>query len=129
MKICTGTGDPKANGRCGTGAAGAKGAGAKGMGGAKGAGMPKGMGGMGGMGGMSAPPKDNSADKKKREEQFIRAIMQQDPMCAGPEVAEKGHQAKGAEGAHLLYNKDGHYIKAAACYIYKRFHAAQTGAS
>jgi hypothetical protein len=47
-----------------------------------------------------------------------------DEMCSGPEVAEKGHQAKGNEGAHMLYNKDGYYTRAAACYILKAFKAA-----
>jgi hypothetical protein len=45
-------------------------------------------------------------------------------MCSGPEVPEKGHQAKGNEGAHMLYNKDGYYTRAAACYILKAFKAA-----
>jgi hypothetical protein len=46
-----------------------------------------------------------------------------DTKCSGPEVPEKGHQAKGGQSAHLAYNKDGYYTRAAACYIYNRFKA------
>ena len=46
-----------------------------------------------------------------------------DAKCSGPEVPEKGHVAKSSKGAHLAYNNDGYYTRAAACYIYNRFKA------
>ena len=47
------------------------------------------------------------------------------PDCAGVHspatVQERGHNAPGREGAHLMYNKDGYYVKAAACYILQQW--------
>jgi hypothetical protein len=37
---------------------------------------------------------------------------------------ETGHRAAKGGGAHLAYNGDGYYVKAAACYIAKKFKEA-----
>jgi hypothetical protein len=53
----------------------------------------------------------------------IRAIEQQG--SCGEE--ETGHRAAKGGGAHLAYNANGCYVKAAACYIEKKFKEAGGG--
>jgi hypothetical protein len=45
--------------------------------------------------------------------------------CNREEVAEKNHKAKGSGSSHMLYNSDGHFPPAAACYVYKKYMAAK----
>jgi hypothetical protein len=81
---------------------------------------------------MEEPTKEAVAPAVEAEEsaQFERSLMEAfqnpaaDAKCSGPEVPEKGHVAKSSKGAHLAYNNDGYYTKAAACYIYNRYKAA-----
>jgi hypothetical protein len=76
-----------------------------------------------------------SAESAERAAQFERSLLAAfqnpaaDAKCAGPEVEEKGHVAKSSKGAHLAYNNDGYYTRAAACYIYNRFKASAKQAS
>ncbi|KAF2405390.1 alpha/beta-hydrolase [Trichodelitschia bisporula] len=46
--------------------------------------------------------------------------------CPAVDIAEKGHTPKSypPESAHTVYNKDGYYIKAAACFVAKQYKAA-----
>jgi hypothetical protein len=45
------------------------------------------------------------------------------PDCSKPEVAEKDYEGKFPEGPHLSYNKEGHFIEAAACYVLSKWKA------
>jgi hypothetical protein len=97
----------------------------KGKMGGKGGFGGKGFGGKGGKGG--APPAVSDAERATApalftDAELARELMAAAPDCAGefsPDKVEiKGRQAKGSrEGPHLLYNKDGYYVKAASCYI------------
>jgi hypothetical protein len=85
------------------------------------------MGGKGGFGGKGfggkGAPKAPTADPATvPAPSLFTELTAAAPDCAGefsPEKIEvKGRQAKGSrEGPHLLYNKDGYYVKAASCYI------------
>jgi hypothetical protein len=81
------------------------------------------MGGKGGFGGKGAKAPAPVAEAERAiAPSLFTELMAAAPDCAGefsPEkVVVKGRQAKGSrEGPHLLYNKDGYYVKAASCYI------------
>jgi hypothetical protein len=81
------------------------------------------MGGKDGFGGKGAKAPTPVADAERATgPSLFTELMAAAPDCAGelsPEKVEvKGRQAKGSrEGPHLLYNKDGYYVKAASCYI------------
>jgi hypothetical protein len=81
------------------------------------------MGGVPKSGGAEAPLVEVKTFGEGMMDSWINASAAEEA-CSGPEVQEKGHQAKGNEGAHMLYNKDGYYTRAAACYILKAFKAA-----
>ncbi|KAF2401112.1 alpha/beta-hydrolase [Trichodelitschia bisporula] len=118
--ICTGEGNGQEKGRCS--AAGGKAGSASPKAGGMGPKAPKmGKGAEGGALGRMvdfAPPIVEAMDDAEGWQQA---------QCSGPEVQEKGHKAVGSEGAHMLYNKDGYYVKAAACFIYNRLQAATAG--
>jgi hypothetical protein len=112
-----------------------EGSGSKGKGGAGGApkGMgpaksPKGMGGAAkGSGGMSGMPEMGSSSKNEEDDDDEDTrrkrgnLVTRQAEC-GAEVQERGHvPAYKGEGAHLAYNKDGYYIKAAACYVLEQW--------
>jgi hypothetical protein len=106
LQICTGTGDAKSKGRC----AGAKLKVRSLMDEA----TPE----------EALSPAVEASESAVELEQAIQEALQNpaaDAKCAGQEVPEKGHVAKSSKGAHLAYNNDGYYTRAAACYIYKRF--------
>jgi hypothetical protein len=44
--------------------------------------------------------------------------------CSGREPAESGHRVEGDLDPHMAYNEEGHYISAAACYIYNKYQAS-----
>jgi hypothetical protein len=75
-------------------------------------------------------PLSPAAEAGESAAQFERALQDAiqnpaaDAKCSGPEVEEKGHVAKSSKGAHLAYNADGYYTRAAACYIYNQFKAS-----
>jgi hypothetical protein len=63
------------------------------------------------------------ADRKDDGDSGQKGITSADSQC-DPNVPEKGHQVKRSVNdapIHFMYNKDGYYIKAAACYIAERF--------
>jgi hypothetical protein len=74
-------------------------------------------------------PLSPAVEASESAAQFERALQDAfqnpaaDAKCSGPEVPEKGHVAKSSKGAHLAYNNDGFFVRAAACYIYNRFKA------
>ena len=81
---------------------------------------------------MEEPTKEtvSSVEANESAAQFERSLLEAfqnpaaDAKCSGPEVPEKGHVAKSSKGAHLAYNNDGYYTRAAACYVYNRFKAS-----
>jgi hypothetical protein len=95
--------------------------GAKGFGG-KGTGKPS-----GGLGAPGTPENSSAAPKpvtppKSVTPPLVREVSDDVDVCSDS-VPEKGRQAvvpnepNPKETPHLLYNKDGFYIKVAACYI------------
>jgi hypothetical protein len=81
---------------------------------------------------MEEPTKEavSAVEASESAAQFERSLLESfqnpaaDAKCSGPEVPEKGHVAKSSKGAHLAYNNDGYYTRAAACYVYNRFKAS-----
>lgn len=85
--------------------------------------------------GKGGPTIRSFTTEKRREEKtdrvnlaehwkFERFSMQADDVCSGPEVPENGHKVAtgGIPGiGNKLYHVDGFYIRAAACFIYKRY--------
>jgi hypothetical protein len=107
--ICTGegSGGGGSTGRCGTAGGNPNQPIPKGALPSKG-GAPKSpkMGGMPKMGGEAQPPTEMKAVSAEQMDSWINSALAQE-VCSAPEKPEKGHQAKGSEGAHMLYNKDG----------------------
>jgi hypothetical protein len=83
-------------------------------------GSGKSKGGAGGApGGAPRPPKGKGEDAPAPR--LRRDLMAPAAECVA-DVQERGHQpAYKGEGAHLAYNKDGYYIKAAACYVLEQW--------
>jgi hypothetical protein len=112
------------------GAKGPKGAGGPPKtGGAPKGGMPKMGGSPKGMGGMTSSKGDGAPDAPS-EIRFINGeTIKRQADCAA-EVEERGHQPKlSGESAHTAYNKDGYYVRAAACFVYNQWKKSSGGAA
>jgi hypothetical protein len=90
--------------------------------GGKGKGAKGNIGGKAGFGGKGKAPLPVADAERATAPSLFTELATAATDCAGefsPDKVEvKGRQAKGSrEGPHLLYNKDGYYVKAASCYI------------
>lgn len=86
-----------------------------------------GMGKLGGAKGKGDAPVGDAPAETPAETgvEFVRRQKGAVADCAGvnnpASVQERGHSAPGAEGAHLMYNKNGYYVKAAACFVVQQW--------
>jgi hypothetical protein len=66
-----------------------------------------------------------AADNEFQPEIKILQRFAAAPDCKGAynpaTVQERGHTAKSNKGAHLAYNADGEYVKAAACFVLQQW--------